>query len=362
MTCQQAKDGGEMTEIISFEQALQLAPDYRHVLLGNGFSRACFDKIFAYDSLWKRADFEFHSEKLRDVFKALGTRDFELVMDALKRAAIILSHYSDNKFPKLTSKLIDDAENLKSILVKTISDNHPSFPGCISDDKYESCRCFLANFTNIYTFNYDLLLYWTLMHKDNTRYKVECDDGFRKEDKGESFVTWDVNNTNKQNVFYLHGALHLFDAGEELQKYTWHDTGIRLLTQVKDALDNSRYPLFVAEDTSKAKKNRIQHSGYLNRCFRSFSAIGNNLFIYGHSLAENDEHILTLIDKSSKIKRVFVSIYGAPDSQENKLIIRRAKRFVIGNEKHAKEVHFYDAASTAIWNNPSINIPGNEAN
>ena len=64
------------------------------------------------------------------------------------------------------------------------------------------------------------------------------DDGFRKPpyDYKVDYVTWDPGQSHDRNVWYLHGALHVFDTGIEIQKYTWVNTGIRLIEQVRDAL------------------------------------------------------------------------------------------------------------------------------
>ncbi len=82
--------------------------------------------------------------------------------------------------------------------------------------------------------NYDLLLYWSIMQNEVRQPLTLGDDGFRTPDDGEAeYVTWDVERTDEQDVFYLHGALHLYDAGSELKKFTWMNTGIRLIEQVE---------------------------------------------------------------------------------------------------------------------------------
>ena len=60
-----------------------------------------------------------------------------------------------------------------------------------------------------------------------------------------------------QNIHYLHGALHLFDAGHQLQKYTWVNTGNALVDQATEALKNDLFPVFVAEGDSKSKLTKI---------------------------------------------------------------------------------------------------------
>ncbi|MCH5715568.1 DUF4917 family protein [Niabella hibiscisoli] len=142
----------------------------------------------------------------------------------------------------------------------------------------------------------------------------------------------------------------MFDEGAELQKYTWVNTGIKLIEQIRNALDKSFFPVFVSEGTSKEKKEKIVHSNYLSRGYRSFSAIGNTLFIYGHSLADNDDHILNLIPKG-KVSKLFISIYGDPDSNDNKKIIKKANSFKENrkNKKNPLELFFYDASKVKIW-------------
>jgi len=191
------------------------------------------------------------------------------------------------------------------------------------------------------------------MHSDGDDLTITCNDGFHQpEDGPEEYVIWEVGDVGSQNIFYLHGALHVFDAGTEIQKYTWCNTGIALVDQIRDALANNRYPIYVAEGSSDSKMQRIQHSAFLSRGLRSFSQINGSLFIYGHSLAPNDEHILKLIERG-KTKTVYVSIYGDPKTRENQRIITRAEAFPISRDKSGRrntlDVRFFDAASAKAW-------------
>jgi hypothetical protein len=333
--------------LLSFDEALEIADGTKHVLLGNGFSRALRNDIFAYEALFDRADFSALSVTARDAFDVLGTRDFEIVMRALRLVVRLLPLY--RKDPDLLRSLNADADGLREVLVHAIAQNHPEGPFEISDEQYAACRRFLSNYRHIYTVNYDLLLYWALMHTE-IEPRLTNDDGFRTPDAGAAeYVTWEVEKTDAQNVFYLHGALHLFDAEHELKKYTWINTGVRLIDQIRSALEANLYPLIVAEGTSQGKQAKILHSMYLSRAYRSFAKIQNNLFVYGHSLAENDQHWFDLITKG-KLSRLFVSLYGHPDSDANRFI--RARALQLGELRAARrplEVHFYDAATAHVW-------------
>ncbi|QNL48133.1 DUF4917 family protein [Olivibacter sp. SDN3] len=339
-----------MYKKITFQEALEISSvcNKRHLLIGNGFSIACRKDIFRYDSLYQQADFQKINPEIKEVFDHLGTKDFELVIKHLNYAIHVLTIYDPKNLYLITS-LKNDVDELKSILVNTIANSHPENPSEILEEEYQNCRNFLSNFNNCYTLNYDLLLYWTFMHFQETK-ELRSDDGFRTPDNGQAnFVTWDIEKTDGQNLFYLHGALHLFDSGAELQKYTWINTGIRLVEQIRNALNTDLYPLFVSEGTSREKTDRIMHSNYLSRGLRSFSHIGGCLFIYGHSLADNDDHILKLIPNCS-IKSLFISLYGDITSESNKEIITKAERLLAKRKKKGYiELHFFDAESARVW-------------
>ena len=65
--------------------------------------------------------------------------------------------------------------------------------------------------------------------------------GKSREDFDASYVVWEPENSHGQNIHFLHGALHIFDAGSEIQKYTWNNTGVRLIEQIRNALTKEYY-------------------------------------------------------------------------------------------------------------------------
>ncbi|WP_413575554.1 DUF4917 family protein [Bdellovibrio sp. HCB290] len=343
-------------ELATFEDALRSIPknEGKHILLGNGFSQACRSDIFSYGSLLEKADFSKLSKRARDSFNTLETTDFEVVIRTLRDSAKLVEIYANDQ-KKLVSTLNGDAKKLKNLLVDTISKHHPANPSKLSDSEFRHGREFLRNFKNIYTLNYDLLLYWTLMHElegDKPFQKIDFDDGFRHpdgEDESVTYVSWEVENSNKQNVYYLHGALHLFESDTELQKFTWTRTGVKLIDQINESLERDSYPLIVAEGTSDQKMGRIMKSGYLQRGLKSLASIGGSLFVYGMSMSPNDEHILKRIEKS-KISNLWVGVYGDPKAKSNKEMIARASALESKNGKKSPlSVKFYDAQSATVW-------------
>ncbi|EKN87873.1 SIR2-like domain protein [Leptospira interrogans str. 2003000735] len=337
-----------MTRIISFESVLKKIPENKkpHLLLGNGFSISWNVNKFSYQSLLDKADFKGFKSNIKEVFQNLDTYDFEHVIKVLRDASKVVKYYNNKN---LVDDLIYDANKLKETLAQTIANNHPEYPSEIDRDSYEHCKKFLSYFKHIYTLNYDLLLYWTIMQDEITP-TFTCDDGFRNPDSDrESYVTWDIGNTNSQNIFYLHGALHLFDSGYELKKFTWVNTGIRLIEQIRDALSKDIFPVVVTEGKWEDKKARIDHSGYLNRGLRSFTNLTDPLIIFGHSLTDSDNHILKLMEKG-KFKQLFISIYGNHKNKNNQRLINRAEKIRNSrNSKHPLELNFFNAETANVW-------------
>jgi hypothetical protein len=336
---------------LTFEQTLEQAKAYNHchLLTGNGFSIACRPSIFDDRKLLEQADFSRLSSSAREIFTALNTSDFEAVIGALRDATKIANLYASD--PVTQRKMQEDADGLRDVLAQTIARGHPEAPSAVTEEEYSSCRRFLGHFDTVYTLNYDLLLYWVVMHTPEGA-KPTFDDGFRKSESGykAAYVVWEADQSHTQNIWYLHGALHVFDTGTEVRKYTWVNTGVCLIEQIRDALIRENYPLFVAEGTSHEKLVRIRHSDYLSTAYRSFSSIEGALLIYGHSLAANDEHYLKAIERG-KLQHVFVGLHGAPSMPTNQQIIRRAKLLAAGREEHGRQlsVSFFDSAGARVW-------------
>lgn len=353
-----------MGNILTFEEAVKDSSRLkkRHLLLGNGFSIACRPNIFTYDSLFEQANFS-ETPQLKKVFRALESIDFEHVIRILEDTSRIASiYFSDAE--EAINHITQDAVKLKDILIQTIADNHPEIPSVIEDEQFWSCRRFLAHFlgeTNeggrVYTLNYDLLLYWVLMRTDmgnNDPINLIINDGFGRDNNTKSeYVKWMGEDADYQRVHYLHGALHLFDDGADLHKFTWVNTRKPLLEQARKAMDDGKFPLFVAEGESDQKLKKIKHSAYLYHSYKSFSKQMEVktccLFIFGHSLAENDQHILQKIARG-KIPQIYVGLHGDPESQSNQKIKNKACNLRSQREENSPlEVSFFTTESANVW-------------
>jgi hypothetical protein len=344
-----------VTRVLTFEEALEEA-ESPGLLLGNGFSIAWSYEAFSYQSLRSKAQLDALHCGADDLFDALETSDFEVVIERLRTADLIVRLYGGDA--DIARKAAADAATLREALASALATNHPPHAGAISEQQYRSVRAFLSHFECVYTLNYDLLLYWACLHEDETR-GVPSGDGFRSDpdEPDAPWVTWDMAHSWGQKIHYLHGALHLFDAGDRLRKLTWIRTEVPLIEQIRDQLEERSYPLVVTEGRSRDKLEKILHSGYLSKAMRSFSSVTRDLFVYGHSLAENDAHVLGAIVDGG-IGRLYVSVYGDPASSDNRQLINRANalselRQARRRERKQREkplvVRFFDATSVRVW-------------
>lgn len=323
--------------LITFDQALaRCSADVRpSLLLGNGFSRGWRDEIFNYSSLLQRADFGEGGDHTRALFARLETYDFEAVMRALQSTAIVLEAYGE--LGTLRERIDRDGRALKDALITAISVSHPGAPQEVSRDHVRAVRGFLHKFGRIFTVNYDLLFYWARNAAEIEPVGVRTDDGFRG-------PVWKGYDTN-QEAFFLHGGLHLYESGSRVLKHVFADSGVRIIDLVRRNLDRGRFPLFVSEPTSKKKLERIEHNPYLSFCYRALSDLGEDFFVLGHSLDENDKHIFDRI-QASNVQRVFVGIHGDPQNEGNTRTRANALAFF---ECAGREIGFFDSETACVW-------------
>jgi hypothetical protein len=362
--------------MIPFDQALGATEDCkRYLLLGNGFSISLFPKCFSYASLFREAKDQglfVATPELQEAFDLLTTTDFEFVMKSLKAAGLLGALYEYDG-----GKMAAHADLLKEVLVQAIAGRHPARPSEVTEGQFSASRAFLRHFIGldrekkyrgrVFSLNYDLLLYWTVLHDEidwdgqnvMERHNPDLhhDDGFRApEDNWDAeYVAWEqFSASHEQSITFLHGALHLYERGPELAKLCWERAGNKpLMDQIRAALDEDKYPLFVSEGTTDFKLARINRSAYLSKALRSFATCCTTksaaLFVIGHSLDDNDDHVLKRI-RNGKIGQVFISIFGDPDNDANKRLFAKAETWVGARPEFAPlQIDFIDAESLKIW-------------
>lgn len=348
-----------MTKTISFDRAISRAIEgggKRHVLLGNGFSIGAHEK-FGYESLYEEARNGFPS-RISGLFDRYGTSNFEEVLRQLDDAEWLTRHYKIGT-RESRGRLTNDYATVRDALTDAISRSHPDLPTDVGDDALDACADFLTHFENVFTLNYDLLLYWASLKRDPFPFQ----DAFgRESDTDESYCVFLPSSSPAKHIYFLHGALHLTTVDGDVRKFVWNTTHVPLIDQIRASIEGKQYPLVVSEGKATDKVKRIEGSSYLSWALRRFENIQGSLFTLGWSLAASDRHIREAIAKNTTLPRLFVGVYGNPRSAANKRVISDAEGIVkMRNDILASgrtgrrlkrvplTVEFFDAASANIW-------------
>ena len=297
------------------------------LLLGNGFSIA-FDQAFRYQSLLTVCA-EHSDQDWQQLFRRLNTSNFEAVMASLTHTGEVLSHLKvdvPSEVPRLCDELRKDfILGLKEIHLSSARD--PAFL-----KHRDSVRSFTGKFSDVFTTNYDLLLYWSDVANDA---KPRFSDGFgHAQEGGELEFTGAFSACQRWN---LHGALHLFtsDSGRTFKLKGAPKEG--LIDLVEKSMNEGRHPLLVFEGSSLEKQSAIRGNEYLSTAYSRFKALTGVLVTYGFSFGERDQHIRDAIE-SSAVTEVWVGLTNEdPDRPQFR----------------NKKVHHFDSKSVDPWSKGS---------
>ena len=160
-----------------------------------------------------------------------------------------------------------------------------------------------------------------------TQSNWQINDGFQKEGKE---LLWRASES--QNIFYLHGALHIYkeEGGQEIKKIAVGrmDT---LRSKICSRLDQSIKLDCIFSDDNKIED--IKQNSYMADGLERLGQISGNIFLYGVGLNENDNHIWSAIANNNAIKRVYISFLRQEDEKQGGLQLTaertgaRAKKF-----------------------------------
>lgn len=327
-----------------------------HLLLGNGFSIAYDSKIFSYNALYDFVE-KLEDKDLSTVLSVIETRNFEVIMQYLDSFSALIGAFGS--YTDLKGRVDTASSKLKSSLLAAVKALHPEHVFKVPEDQSAACAKFLKTFLstggNLYSTNYDLLLYWVLMRSGI----AEHGDGCGREllnDTGEFVPTeeqvwsdeliWGINRA-KQNVFYLHGALQFFDNGVEIVKEAY-DAYNYLLERISTRMEKGEYPIFVTAGDGQQKLKHIMHNRYLADCYERLSrAEEGSLVTFGFNFGESDEHIIEAINRAAKrgrkaadrLRSVYISVYSKEGQEHIESIAHKFKC----------KVHIYDAKTTPVW-------------
>jgi hypothetical protein len=325
-----------------------------HLLLGNGFSIAYDPAIFSYNALH---DFikKLDDKDLSTILNVIEIRNFEVIMQYLDSFSALITAFGGDQALK---KRVDAASaKLKTSLLNAVRALHPEHVFEVPEDQSKACSSFLKVFMdsggNIYSTNYDLLLYWVLMRNNMVKHVDGC--GRELENSSDEFVppeeqVWSDlmwgKNRDEQNVFYLHGALPFFDNGIAIVKEEY-DVYSYLLQKISARMEKGEYPIFVTAGDGRKKLKHIMHNQYLTYCYESLCEAEGSLVTFGFNFGPYDHHIIAAINRAAKHGRkapdklwsIYIGVYSDNDRKHIEQIAGMFKC----------KVHIYDAKTAYVW-------------
>jgi hypothetical protein len=262
------------------------------LLLGNGASCAVWGR-FTYGSLYERAasgelDNGITADDLR-LFKRFETVNFEAVLGALATTAQVITAL---KLPPEDTGAVKEAmmERYRSVqgaLAAAVHDRHIAHRSVplatlltLSDE--------MRRYATVFSTNYDLLAYWAVM--------AGGPDGFTDLFFGEAFDPENTEVWYKQTVvLWLHGALHLQRRvnGETLKRKSGGMGEFNDLLRQFGEPTPDMVPLVITEGTWRQKLAAIERSEYLAYAYEELSRRRDSAVVFGHSLGEMDEHLVS---------------------------------------------------------------------
>lgn len=306
------------------------AEDWGVLLLGNGASQAVWSG-FSYPSLYQVARDRNREHPLgpedQALFAALdNTRNFEGVLAALDVSRRVMGALAID-----ASEVEARYQSVKSSLVEAVHAVHVAWRS-VDEDILHTIRSGLLDYEYVFSTNYDLLVYWSMMVGEASRFRDYFWGG-----------VFDSGNTEvwgkATKVLYLHGGLHLYrsDAGATFKDRA--GTFENLLDRFGTVPQST--PLFVSEGTAEEKQSAIRRSDYLSFALQRFSTRKAPLVIFGHGLGESDQHLVDAVNRH-RGRKIAYSVFPSSDAD-----VVQAKARVTGRFPYA-EITFFDSTTHAL--------------
>jgi hypothetical protein len=342
-------------ELDSWDEVERSLPEKdRGLLIGNGASVALWP-LFRYRSLLEMACDASKPDHLLqreiDLFSEFETQNFESVLSSIITAGRIWSIYEKPKHD--IDDLRQSYQRVRKSLIRSVKEVHIPFDK-VTEELKRSLRDIYCKYAYVYSTNYDLLLYWSMMD-DKSQFKDfvwgrDLDHERNYFDLADTDL-WDERNPVTK-VLFIHGALHLYKDGDarSFKKLTGEDGNLLDLFDVQgDAI-----PLFISEGKSKNKLSAITRNDYLSFCYQRFAKHRGSLVIFGHSLTpEVDQHLIDAIRKwkrydqrRKQFQRVpdrrVVAVSVLPDGDSDRIIQFKSR---LGKAFADYEVSFFDSTT-----------------
>ena len=340
------------TTIYNWNQLKHLGFD--SLILGNGASIA-IDSCFSYRSLYEIATNGSLSTEVQRVFERYQTCDFEFVLKMLWRT------HQVNQLLGVCDPPVEAAYNtVRNALIETVHRVHVDYQ--LVEPYLPQIHQFMQEFENVFSLNYDLIVYWAMIYGNKEKSGNWYKDCFAGSDQ--TFID-DVewmrkpiqNHLNKSTmVFYPHGNLVLATnvLGQELKLCARENSALLdNIVQRWSATDST--PLFVSEGDSDQKLRSINRNAYLHTIYSSVlkGLHKPSICVYGWALGRQDEHLIKAIGATYPSK-LAISVYtGDPNYKKHcEMILHELPNNNNFYGFKYTDISFYDSSSQGCWIHP----------
>lgn len=370
-----------------------------HLILGNGFSMGFDDDAFNWTTLKDnvhealQSDQSFSSQRLSEYFDQCEDDNLENLLVKLEMAIETIPELSKGilsfENPDKTVKLLTDVKiDLYAKFIDSFVTKHPlgwsndGKEGLISNctsNLIRECEAQNANgdvekvkkpmFDNIFTLNYDLILYWVIQQCNDPSLNI-YEDGFCNlwnehdamndefiKNNSANFRVWHPfwRNSNP-NTFYLHGAAHIF--GYKGNCFKLVNTGdSKLKNEIASLIDYLKKeprnfkPSYVLEGSDGFKLKAIYDSVYLIDAYDRLKNLAGNVIVYGACIADNDEHVWKRIFKPDAKKHIYIGVHQQNNQNE---MVTRVEGYIRKLRDMRDEEQLEDITFFSTYNRPTI--------
>ena len=286
---------------LQFEPGVSRMP--RSILIGNGFSRSVSDR-FAYRHL-RDVVRDRLSGTANQFFDRFSTVNFEDVLRKIDDARVIVNEIfgpRDVDFNQL-------AVEVQTSLLDGVHLIHPEGPieNALDCDAVNEV---LLNYDNVFTTNYDLLLYWCTR---NSERGFNVDDYFRLG----RFDRIDAGARERAfptSILYLHGALFLYSTDGETRKLHRGEENA-LVNVIRTHVASGVYPLCISEGSAEQKLKAVRQNDYLSFAYDSLRNIEGQLEVFGQALDPAIDHHIANAILEANVDVVFLD-HGLADKNQ----------------------------------------------
>jgi uncharacterized protein DUF4917 len=272
--------------LAQWEEVTAERDDWAALLLGNGLSRNVWDG-FGYHLLFDKAGDLTVPD--RDLFEALGTRNFERVLGELASAIRMAGALGQD--PKAYLDRYKSVQRALGRAVQSVHVKHSS----IREGTLETIGKVLQQQEYVFSTSYDLIVYWAMQA---VNYEGLC-DCFWCEKNSFDPANCDVP-ARRTPVYFPHGALHLVVMGSGVTRKLVSGNLETLLDQFGRPLDGDEQvrPLLITEGSAQHKLQGIEGNDYLSHALAQLGKCDLPLVVFGSGLAEQDQHLVDALNRN----------------------------------------------------------------